>query len=168
MSLDGRAITIKRTKLFTVVPGLFSLVATCSSSVLTCGDADMSKDCPASSDPIEIARPQIVQPQVVRSAPRAPQTDFAVARRQNLSRKSVREARLGRLATGDVTGLPPRDGARLSAPNRRSAFTVEHSAARGETLYSMARRYGTSVAETASFNQSAVIKSDHTIIVPHS
>ena len=138
MSPDGRAVIVKRTKLFTAIPGLLSLAAACSSSGPTCGDAGASKDClavgdrnageatgsiqmqpAAAGDPPEIAPLQIVGPQVVRGAQRVQQPNTALMR--------------------------------------------------GETSYSIVRRYGTSVAEVANSNiikRPAPIKSNATIIIP--
>jgi hypothetical protein len=197
MSPDGRSTIVKRIKLFAVIGGLLVVAAACSSNGLTCGDGNRSNTCLASSDrhagettgSIQAQRamsrdtagsapPRIARPAVVRSPPQWRQPNSMTARRQLLTRKRMREARLRRSVTCDVTGSIPRDTARsvvAARPSmslagyRRLTRPIVHTVAPGETLYAIARRYRTSVTAIANFNvirQTAHIKSGDTILVP--
>jgi hypothetical protein len=197
MSPDGRATIVKRIKLFAVIGGLLVVVAASSSNGLTCGDGSRSNTCLASGDrqagdttgsiqaqramardTAQTAPPKIARPAVVRSAPQWRQPKSTMARRQLLTRKRLREARLRRAITCDVTGSIPRDNARSAVAARpsmslaayhRLTRPIVHTVAPGETLYAIARRYRTSVAAIANFNvirQTAHIKSGETILIP--
>jgi len=198
MSTDGR-VTSKRIKLAVVVgvPLLFAVA--CSSNGVTCAEGNRSNAClvsdghradqitgsiqpqraasrkTAAPAPARIARPMTVQ----RSA-QLGQPNTVIPRRQMALRKLARKAHNHRLATCDVTGSIPRYKpypaavVSLSAPSgaiRQTARPIEHFVAPGETLYTIAHRYGASVVEIASFNvieNTARIKSGNTILIPPS
>jgi LysM repeat protein len=189
-------VTSKRLRLAIIICVPLLFVAACSSTDLTCADSN-SKTCrvtgvqrsddvtgsiqsphTTSRQGIAMVRPPIVRPVRVQYAPHVRQSNTGRTHLRVASRNRPHATRRRVADCSEVTGsiAPlaryPVTTARTPIPsreNRQKTRLIEHFVAPGETLYSIARRYGVSVSALASYNvirNAALIKTGTLIFVP--
>jgi LysM repeat protein len=160
---QGTKIFSRRIGLLGVVTMPLLLAVACGSDMRTCAEGNRSNACLVQSQKKNdqtgsIRQPEISRPTTVRTYPQ-PTPHYVIVRSPTWRPKPLQVARYRHPITCEVTGSNPGLAAYNGYRPQPSAFATDrlthpfvHIVRRGETLYTIARRYNVPRLEIARYN----------------